>query len=149
MPVARRSCLGCVSVGLAGMAPRLAAKTREPFAPRLAPEAAAFFADTRNREEAERLRSLGVRWTARAPRPSDGPQKGKSFVLTGTLPTLSRDEAKARIEAAGGRVTSSVSKKTNYVVAGDSPGSKLNKARSLEIEILDEAGLMALLSLAG
>jgi DNA ligase (NAD+) len=70
---------------------------------------------------------------------------GCSLVLTGTLEGLSRDEAKARIEAAGGRVTASVSKKTSYVVAGADPGSKLRKAEELEIEIIDQSGLEALL----
>jgi len=72
----------------------------------------------------------------------DGPLLGKSYVLTGTLPTLSRDEAAALIEAAGGRVTGSVSKKTDAVVAGDDAGSKLEKARSLGIEVIDEAELL-------
>ena len=69
----------------------------------------------------------------------------KTLVLTGTLPTLSRDDAKALVEAAGGKVSGSVSKKTNWVVAGEEAGSKLDKARELGIEILDEAGLRALL----
>lgn len=72
---------------------------------------------------------------------------GLTFVLTGTLPTLTRDEAKARIEAAGGKVIGSVSKKTNYVVAGEDAGSKLDKAHELDIPVLDEAGLLEKLSL--
>jgi DNA ligase (NAD+) len=67
-------------------------------------------------------------------------------VLTGTLPTLSRDEAKELIEAAGGKVSGSVSKKTSYVIAGEEAGSKLDKARELGVTILDEAGLQALLA---
>lgn len=71
---------------------------------------------------------------------------GKTFVLTGTLPTLSRDEAREHIEAAGGKVSGSVSRKTRYVVAGEAAGSKLEKAQMLGIEILDEAALLTLLA---
>jgi DNA ligase (NAD+) len=102
----------------------------------------ALLADPRNLAEIERLRELGVRWPAREPIRSDeaveGPLSGKTFVLTGTLDGLSRSEAKSRIEAAGGKVTSTVSKKTSYVVAGEAAGSKLRKARELEVEILDQ-----------
>ena len=78
----------------------------------------------------------------------DGALAGKTFVLTGTLPTLSRDEAAALIEAAGGKVSGSVSKKTSYVVAGADAGSKLAKAQELGIALLDEAALLALLATA-
>jgi DNA ligase (NAD+) len=71
---------------------------------------------------------------------------GKTLVLTGTLPTLSRDEAKDLIEAAGGKVSGSVSKKTHYVVAGEEAGSKLEKAKTLGVPVLDEAGLRVLLA---
>jgi DNA ligase (NAD+) len=71
---------------------------------------------------------------------------GKSVVLTGTLPTLTREQATERIQAAGGRVTSSVSKKTDYLVAGEAPGSKLEKATRLEVPVLDEDGLLGLLA---
>jgi DNA ligase (NAD+) len=115
--------------------------------PILAESVVAFFADDRNRAEVDRLRELGVRWPKEKPRKSgEGPLAGKAFVLTGTLPDWTRDEAKEKIEAAGGRVTSSVSKKTDYVVAGDEPGSKLRKAEQLEIEVLDQAGLEKLLA---
>jgi DNA ligase (NAD+) len=73
---------------------------------------------------------------------------GKSFVLTGTLPTLSRSEAAAMIKAAGGKVTGSVSKKTDHVVAGEEAGSKLAKAQQLGVSVLDEAGVRALLGVA-
>jgi DNA ligase (NAD+) len=74
---------------------------------------------------------------------------GKTFVLTGTLPTLKRTEAARRIKAAAGKVSGSVSKKTDYVVAGDDPGSKLDKATTLGVEVIDEAALLALLGEAG
>jgi DNA ligase (NAD+) len=94
------------------------------------------------------LRARGVRFEEEGPPPGEGPLSGRTFVLTGTLPDLTREEATARIVAAGGRVTSSVSKKTDYVVAGDSPGSKLAKAERLGIEVLDEPGLLGLLDSA-
>ena len=74
-----------------------------------------------------------------------GPLAGKTFVITGTLPTLKRDDAKSMIEAAGGKVSGSVSKKTDYVVAGEDAGSKLAKARELEVSIIDEAQLQKML----
>jgi DNA ligase (NAD+) len=109
-----------------------------------------FFADARNAAEVKRLRELGVRWEKRRPQAAAaGPLAGKSFVLTGTLSGMSRAEAKRRIQEAGGRVSSAVSKKTDYLVAGSDPGSKLEQARALEIEILDESALEKLLSGAG
>ena len=114
--------------------------------PTIAESVARFFCEERNRAELERLRRLGIRWRAGRPRVGRrGPLAGKSFVLTGTLERLSREEAKERIEAAGGRVTSSVSKKTDYVVAGAEPGSKLRKAEELGVEILDQEGFEKLL----
>ncbi len=107
------------------------------------------FAEPANREELGRLRKLGVRWPTQAPvataAASEGPLADKVFVLTGTLPTLSRAEARALIEARGGQVKGAVSKKTHYVVAGDAAGSKLRRAAEFEIKVLDEAALQALL----
>jgi DNA ligase (NAD+) len=91
------------------------------------------------------LRDQGLKFEEEGPPPGEGPLSGKTFVLTGTLPDLTREEATERITAAGGRVTSSVSKKTDYVVAGDSPGSKLEKAERLGVPVLDEPALLELL----
>ncbi|MEX8522214.1 MAG: NAD-dependent DNA ligase LigA [Leptothrix ochracea] len=101
-----------------------------------------------HREVVAQLIEAGVHWPDEVGTASDAPRPllGKTLVLTGTLPKLSRDEAKALIEAAGGRVSGSVSKKTHYVVAGAEAGSKLDKARELSIPIVDEAGLWALLN---
>lgn len=106
---------------------------------------AAQLADERMRALIERLRSAGLRMEEEGAAPGEGHLSGKAFVLTGTLSHLTREQATERILAAGGRVTSSVSKKTDYVVAGESPGSKLEKAERLELPVLDEAGLLALL----
>jgi DNA ligase (NAD+) len=102
-------------------------------------------ADEQMRELIADLRSLGLTFEEEGAPPGEGPLAGKTFVLTGTLPDLTREEATERITRAGGRVTGSVSKKTDYVVAGDSPGSKLTKAERLGVAVLDEAGLLALL----
>jgi DNA ligase (NAD+) len=108
-----------------------------------------FFQQPHNREVVEQLRAAGIHWPEHAPSAEADaaalPLAGQTLVLTGTLPTLSRDEAQALIEAAGGKVAGSVSKKTAYVVAGEEAGSKLDKARTLGIPVLDEAGLQALL----
>ena len=101
-----------------------------------------FFAEPHNREVIEALRAAGVSFKEGSPRrAASGPLAGRTFVLTGTLPTLSRDEARALLEAAGATVAGSVSKKTDYVVAGSDAGGKLVKARDLGVEILDEAGM--------
>ncbi|KAB2872038.1 MAG: NAD-dependent DNA ligase LigA [Burkholderiaceae bacterium] len=107
-----------------------------------------FFAQPHNREVVEQLRAAGVHWPEHDGMATPGapqPLAGKTFVLTGTLPSWSREEAKAAIEAAGGKVSGSVSKKTDYVVAGAEAGSKLDKARELNVRVLDEAALRALL----
>jgi DNA ligase (NAD+) len=101
--------------------------------------------DERMRSLIADLRELGLCFHEAGPPPSQGPLAGKTLVLTGSLPELSREQATERILAAGGRVTGSVSKKTDYVLAGESPGSKLEKAERLGVAVLDEAGLRALL----
>lgn len=111
-----------------------------------------FFASAQGRKILRRLQELGIQHRGGEPGPAAGagkPLAGKTFVLTGTLPTLTREEASALIRAAGGNVTGSVSKNTDYVVAGQEAGSKLDKARALGIPILDEAQLRKLLGLAG
>ncbi|MCU0314105.1 MAG: NAD-dependent DNA ligase LigA [Solirubrobacteraceae bacterium] len=102
-------------------------------------------ADERMRDLIARLRAAGLRLEEEGPPPGEGPLAGRAFVLTGTLPELTREQATERILAAGGRVTTSVSKKTDYLVAGDSPGSKLEKAERLGVPVLDEAALLELL----
>ena len=109
----------------------------------------AWMAVPANREHVQQIadlrRELLAQLPEEAPAGEEGPLAGKTFVLTGTLPTMSRDQAGALIEAAGGKVSDSVSKKTAYLVAGEKAGSKLTKAESLGVTVLDEAGLLALL----
>ena len=130
----------------------LAAATRdeleatEGIGPQIAESVAFFFDQAPNRAVIERLRERGLDLTAPLrPKEPQGKLAGKTFVLTGTLPTLTRDEAAALVTEAGGKVSSAVSKKTDYVIAGDEAGSKLAKAQTLGIAILDEAGLRALI----
>jgi DNA ligase (NAD+) len=120
----------------------------EGVGPTIAESVAAFFADARNRAEVKEMRELGFSWEKSAPAAprGEGPLSGKTFVLTGTLEGMTRADAKQRIEAQGGVVTGSVSKKTSYVVAGADPGSKLANARELGVEVLDQTGLEALLA---
>ena len=101
--------------------------------------------DERMEKLIEDLKEQGLRFEEEGPPPSEGPLAGMTLVLTGSLPEWSREQATERIGAAGGRVTSSVSKKTDYLVAGESPGSKLEKAQRLGVQVLDEAGLRELL----
>jgi len=107
-----------------------------------------FFQQPHNREVVEQLRAAGVHWEEHEGVASAAslPLAGKTFVLTGTFPTLSREEAKERLEAAGAKVAGSVSKKTDYVVAGEAAGSKLDKARELGVSVIDEAGMLDLLA---
>ena len=117
----------------------------EEVGPRISESILAFFARPANVHLVESLKAAGIDMTAEKKQRS-AELAGMTFVLTGTLPTLTRDEAKQRIEAAGGKVSGSVSKKTSYVVAGEEAGSKFDKARELGIPVLDEAALLAMLA---
>ncbi|MFO1206688.1 MAG: NAD-dependent DNA ligase LigA [Burkholderiales bacterium] len=115
--------------------------------PVVAASISAFFAEPHNRDVVVALRAQGVHWPPPPPGPvGSSSVQGRTFVLTGTLPHLSREDAKARIEAAGGKVTSSVSPKTHYVVVGDNPGTKYERAQALGIPVLDEDQLLALIA---
>jgi DNA ligase (NAD+) len=106
-----------------------------------------FFAEKHNREVIARLRRAKVSWpNETAAQAVLTPLTGRTVVLTGTLPSLKRDEAKAMVEAAGGKVAGSVSKKTDFVVAGEEAGSKLEKARELGIRVIDESELLNLIN---
>src|SRR5690606_38932047 len=116
--------------------------------PVVAESIAAFFREPHNREGIEQLRAAGVHWKNLEPTraaAASGPFAGKIVVLTGTLAAMTRDEAKERIEAAGGKVTGSVSKKTDFVVAGAEAGSKLDKAQELGVRVLDEDEFLKLI----
>ncbi|MEY3695029.1 MAG: NAD-dependent ligase LigA [Pseudomonadota bacterium] len=117
----------------------------EDVGPVVAQSILGFFHDPLNRELIAQLRAAGVHWDESVVERDAQPLTGKTFVLTGTLPNLKRDEAQALIEAAGGKVSGSVSKKTSYVVAGEEAGSKLAKAESLGIPVLDEEAFLQLL----
>jgi DNA ligase (NAD+) len=116
----------------------------EEVGPRISQAIMDFFARPANRELIEHLKRAGVKMTAEKKRRTTQ-LAGMTLVLTGTLPNLSREDAKARIESAGGKVSGSVSKKTTYVIAGEEAGSKLDKAQELKVPVLDEAGLLKLL----
>jgi DNA ligase (NAD+) len=118
----------------------------EEVGPKVAESILQFFREPRNRELVERLRGVGLQLTHRSNRPQGGALKGLTFVLTGTLPNLTREEAARLIETAGGKVSGSVSKKTSFVVAGEDPGSKIVKAQELGVPLLDEDMLLALLN---
>ena len=123
-----------------------ALQTVPDVGPVVASSSARFFGEPRNREVVQELRKLGVKWVeGRAKAVAELPLAGKSFVLTGTLAGMTREEAAERIVARGGKVSGSVSKKTHYVVAGTDPGGKLDKARALGVEIIDEKALARLL----
>jgi DNA ligase (NAD+) len=117
-----------------GVGPKMAAKIHDQLH------------DEQMGELIEDLRGLGLTLHEEGPPPGEGPLAGKAFVLTGTLPELTREQASEMIVAAGGRVTGSVSRKTDYVVAGESAGSKLAQAEKLGVPVLDEAGLRDLLA---
>lgn len=115
--------------------------------PTVAQSLRTFFDQPHNREVVEQLRACGVHWDEGAPAERAAqPLAGKTFVLTGTFPTLKREQAKEMLEAAGAKVAGSVSKKTDYVVAGEEAGSKLDKARELGVAVIDEAAMLALLN---
>jgi DNA ligase (NAD+) len=118
--------------------------------PVLAAAVHSYFAEPRNRQVVERLRRAGVNMTGpivNADRAADAPLKGQTFVLTGTLSSMTREDAEAHIERLGGKVAGSVSKKTAYVVVGADPGSKLAKAESLGVRTLDEAAFRLLIGI--
>jgi DNA ligase (NAD+) len=117
----------------------------EEVGPKVARSIHEFFREQHNLELVNRLRDLGLQFHHDVVGRTSGPLDSLTFVLTGTLPTLTREEAQARIEAAGGKVVGSVSKKTSYVVAGEEAGSKLDKARALGVPVLDEGGLLAMI----
>ena len=123
-----------------------ALQTVPDVGPVVASSIARFFGEPRNREVVQELRKLGVKWVeGRDKAAAELPLAGKSFVLTGTLAGITREEAAERIVAHGGKVSGSVSKRTHYVVAGTDPGGKLDKARALGVEIIDEKALARLL----
>ncbi|HLJ49758.1 MAG TPA: NAD-dependent DNA ligase LigA [Bryobacteraceae bacterium] len=118
----------------------------EEVGPKVAHSIRKFFQEPHNRELVERLRAAGLQFTHEVRRKAAaGKVAGQTFVITGTLPNLKREEAKEKIEAAGGKVSGSVSKKTNYVLAGEEAGSKLDKAKELGVQVISEAELLDLL----
>jgi DNA ligase (NAD+) len=125
-------------------APEDELKKAEEVGPKVAQGIRQFFDHQANRDLVERLREAGFVFTLTVTRHT-GKLEGLTFVLTGTLPNLKREEAQERIEAAGGKILKSVSKKTNYVVAGEEAGSKLDKAKELGIKVIDEVELIGMM----
>jgi DNA ligase (NAD+) len=117
----------------------------EEVGPRVAESIYIFFREPQNQLLVERLKTANLSFEYTVRQKKDGPLNGMTFVLTGTLPGMSREEAKYQIEAAGGKVASVVTRKTTYTVAGEEAGSKLDKAKSLKIKIISEAELRAML----
>jgi DNA ligase (NAD+) len=118
----------------------------EEVGPKVAESIRAFFDEPHNKELLTKLRSAGLQFKHTAPKREGGPFMGLTFVITGTLPDLTREDAKAKIEAAGGKVAAAVSRKTNYLLAGEDAGSKLKKAQELNVAIVDEAALLKMLA---
>jgi DNA ligase (NAD+) len=117
----------------------------EEVGPKVAESIFVFFREPQNQELLQRLKAAHLSFEYTITKKAGGPLTGMTFVLTGTLPTLAREDAKQRIEAAGGKVAAAVSRKTTFVVAGEAAGSKLDKARLLEIPVIGEADLLAML----
>jgi DNA ligase (NAD+) len=120
----------------------------EEVGPKVAESIFRFFEEPRNQELVERLRSAGLQFEFVGRRPKQGPLNGLVFVLTGTLPHLAREDAKRMIEAAGGKISGSVSSKTHYVVAGEDAGSKLDKARKLGVTVIGEDQFLELIKIS-
>ena len=129
---------------LAGATPEELQQAQE-VGPKVAESIFAFFHEPQNQQLLDRLKSAGLMFEHLVRRRSGGPLTGLTFVLTGTMPNLTRDEAKFRIEAAGGKVSAAVSRKTSFVVAGEEAGSKLEKARELNVPVIGEPELVAML----
>jgi DNA ligase (NAD+) len=119
----------------------------EEVGPKVAVSIHQFFREPHNRELVDRLRAAGLQFEYSSTRPKGGPLKGLTFVITGTLPALSREDARKLIETAGGKVASAVSRKTSYVVAGEDAGSKLDKARELGIRVISQDELVDMLKM--
>lgn len=128
------------------MATREQLQAAQEVGPRVAEAIYQFFREPHNQELLDRLRAAGLQFECSTKEKGSGPLKGLSFVLTGSLVGLTRDEAKRRIEAAGGKVLASVTKKTSFVVVGDEPGSKLDKALSMGIPVIDEEKLLSMIA---